>query len=109
MSLQLHRSGDGCRQRSCAQSAAVVGGSHTWQLGMAVQPQSAPCCSHSPQLWQQPAPPGAAPQCQPALTTPTPGFDVMVEPSAATVPHPMVTNSSRSWSYENISTSAPGL
>src|SRR5688572_9878264 len=64
---------------------------------------------HQPHSPAAPAPLGAAPQCHPALTTPIPGLERRTEPSSDTVPHPIVTNSARSWSYENISISAPGL
>ena len=46
---------------------------------------------------------GNSPDCQPAFKTPTPGSDVITEPSGLTVADPTVTNEARSWSYEYIS------
>ena len=56
---------------------------------------------HFWQVGQVPALPvvlGSPPQCQPALSTPTPGSDLMTDPSSLTVAVPIATNDARSWS-----------
>ena len=67
--------------------------------------------SHFLHVGQVPAEPvvlGLPPQCQPALTTPAPMSDMMVEPSWLTVALPIATKLARSWSYEYISVTARG-
>src|SRR5262249_20249266 len=46
---------------------------------------------------------GFPPQCHPPLMTPTPGSELSTVPSSLTVPGPMLTNCTRSWSIEYIS------
>src|SRR6185436_847005 len=51
---------------------------------------------HCGQLWEMPEEPGLPPQCQPALTIPTPGLATMTEPSSLTVAGPILTKWPRS-------------
>src|SRR5215467_5559810 len=68
---------------TCVSSATQLLPEHLLQVG------------HVPAL---PVVLGSPPQCQPAFSTPTPGSDLMTEPSSLTVAVPIATNDARSWS-----------